>query len=323
MLTESLNTTLPIFGLIFFGYILSLTRILTRGTEDTFTNYVFHVAIPVEIFLTTLSSGGPLDSDTSDYLKAYGAGILILWVVIFTLYKLVLKKSTVEIGLNFVAIGQTNTAFLAAPIFILVLGDSKLVIPVIIFQTVILTSISVLIMEASFFSKSESMISFLKKASTIIIKNPLIVSALAGTLIAQFEFSHHGDTDFFVFKIMNLIANTAAPIALLALGISFHTGSAGASLKRDRNEIITGVLVKNFIHPAISFVVGRYLFGLTDLLLFALVLISAMPSPKNTFIFAQAYGVSVQKFNLILLATTGTSFLTINVACYFLLPHLT
>lgn len=323
MLAASLNATLPIFGLILLGFILSSSRILERGAEIAFSNYVFYVALPIEIFLTTLKSSHALGSGTSDYLQAYGAGIFMLWILIFILYKIALKKSTVEIGLNLVAIGQTNTAFLAAPIFILVLGDSKLVMPIIMFQSVVLTTISVLVMESSTFSKSESMISFLKKASTIIIKNPLIISALAGALASQFEPLHHVDADYFIFKIMSLIANTAAPIALMALGISFCAGPAGASLKDDRNEIITGVLVKNLIHPAISFVVGRYFFELTDLMLFALVLISAMPSPKNTFIFAQAYGVPVQKYNLILLTTTATSFFTINVACYFLISHLT
>jgi predicted permease len=174
-------------------------------------------------------------------------------------------------------------------------------------------------MEASSFSQARTLGAFLKRALLITVKNPLIISALTGSLIAQLDIQHLIDTDFFVTESMNMIAKTAAPIALLALGASFHSGHVKTTLNSERNEILMGVLVKNFIHPAISFVVGRYLFGLTDLLLFALVLISAMPSPKNTFIFAHAYGVPVQKFNFILLATTGTSFFVVNMACYFLL----
>lgn len=209
------------------------------------------------------------------------------------------------------------------PIFILVLGDSKLVIPIIVFQSVILTSISILVMEVSSFSKDKTLGAFLKKALLVMVKNPLIISALTGSLIAQFDFLHVVDTGFFIVESMSMIAKTAAPIALIALGASFYFGRVKSTLKNERNEIIIGVFIKNFIHPAVSFIVGRYFFGLADLLLFALILISAMPSPKNTFIFAQAYGVSVQKFNLILLATTGTSFFIVNVACYFFLPYVT
>ncbi|MEG0858678.1 MAG: AEC family transporter [Pseudomonas sp.] len=323
MIILSLNSTLSIFSLIFLGYLLSSTRILRPGSDGVLSDYVFYVALPVEIFLTTLRSSYAPDDNVSDYLQAYGVGILILWTLIFIIYKIILKKDPVEIGLNFIAIGQTNTAFLAVPIFILVLGDSKLVIPIIIFQSVILTSISIFIMEASSFSQARTLGAFLKRALLITVKNPLIISALTGSLIAQLDIQHLLDSDFFVIESMSMIAKTAAPIALIALGASFHTGHVKTTLNSERNEIIMGVLVKNLMHPAISFVVGRYLFGLTDLLLFALVLISAMPSPKNTFIFAHAYGVPVQKFNLILLATTGTSFFVVNMACYYLLPNVT
>jgi predicted permease len=317
----SLNATLSIFGLVLLGYILSSTRIMRQGFDEVFSDYVFYVALPVEIFLTTLRSSYTPDSSMNDYIQAYCVGISILWILIFAIYKIILKKGAVEIGLNFIAIGQTNTAFLAVPIFILVLGDSKLVIPIIIFQSVILTSISILVMKAPSFSKEKTLSAFLKKALLVIIKNPLIISALTGSLIAQFQLLRVIDTDFFILESMSMIAKTAAPIALIALGASFYVGRVEFTLKNERNEIIMGVFIKNFMHPAISFIVGRYFFGLDGLLLFALILISAMPSPKNTFIFAQTYGVSVQKLNLILLATTGTSFFIVNVACYFFLPY--
>ncbi|WP_072405942.1 AEC family transporter [Pseudomonas sp. NFACC04-2] len=129
------------------------------------------------------------------------------------------------------------------------------------------------------------------------------------------------DTDFFIIEGMEVIAKTAAPIALIALGASFYAGRIASTLKNNCNEVAMGVLIKNFLHPAISFGVGQYFFGLSGLLLFALILISAMPSPKNTFIFAQIYGVSVQKFNLILLATTGVSFFGSQCGLLFFLPH--
>lgn len=320
MLASSLNATLSIFGLIFSGYIFSSANIMRRGAGEVFSDYVFYIALPVEIFLTTSRANDIAGAGLGGYIQAYGVGIAVLWMLIFVVYRLVLKKDVVEIGLNLIAIGQTNTAFLAAPIFILVLGDAALVIPIIIFQSVVLTSLSVFVMEVPCFSKNKSVSGFLKKSLFIIIKNPLILSALIGFLISRFNFSHAVDAGFFIIEGMDMIAKTAAPIALIALGASFYSGREQLALQCDRNEVVLGVLIKNVIHPAISFVVGKYLFGLPDLTLFALVLISAMPSPKNTFIFAQIYGLSVQKFNLILVATTGASFFVVNVACYFFLP---
>ena len=321
MLMLSLNSTLTIFVLILLGCLLSFAGLMRRGADEMLSDYVFYVALPVEIFLTTLKSDYTPDVNVNTYVQAYGLGIFVLWVSIFIIYKLCLKKSLVEVGLNFIAVGQTNTAFLAVPIFILLLGDSALVVPIIILQSVVLTSVAIFVMEVSSFSKAGSLGAFLKKALVVIFKNPLIISALAGSLISQVKLSYMIDTDFFIVESMEMIAATAAPIALIALGASFYAGRVASTLKSDCHEIVLGVFIKSFLHPAISFVVGYYFFGLSGLLLFALILISAMPSPKNTFIFAQAYSVSVQKFNLILLATTGVSFFVVNVASYFFLPY--
>lgn len=323
MLISSLNATLSIFGLILLGYVLSSLNIVRRNFDEVFSDYVFYVALPVEIFLTTSRASYMTSSSMMSYMQAYCLGIAVLWILIFILYRVILKKAVTELGLSLIAVGQTNTAFLAAPIFMLVLGDVALVIPVIVFQSVVLTSISVLVMEAPSFSEDKSLGQFLKKALLLIIKNPLIVSALAGFLISHFKVLHMVDADFFIVEGMGMIAKTAAPIALIALGGSFYAGRKQLTLQYERNEVVLGVLIKNIMHPAISFIVGKYIFWLPDLTLFALVLISAMPSPKNTFIFAQIYGVSVQKFNLILVATTGASFFVVNVACYFFLPYAT
>ncbi|SFW37787.1 AEC family transporter [Pseudomonas sp. NFACC04-2] len=185
MLMLSLNSTLSIFGLILSGFLLSLAGLMRRGADEVLSDYVFYLALPVEIFLTTLKSNYTSGVNVSAYVQAYGVGVFILWVVIFIVYRVFLRKSLVEVGLNLIAIGQTNTAFLAVPIFILLLGDSAMVVPIIVFQSVILTAVAIFVMEVSSFSKAGSLGVFLKKALWVVFKNPLITSALTGSLISQ------------------------------------------------------------------------------------------------------------------------------------------
>lgn len=78
MLTLSLNSTLSIFSLIFLGYLLSSSRIMRPGSDELLSDYVFYVALPVEIFLTTLRSSNATDTSLNDYLQAYCAGISAL-----------------------------------------------------------------------------------------------------------------------------------------------------------------------------------------------------------------------------------------------------
>jgi predicted permease len=50
MLMLSLNSTLSIFGLILLGFLLSLAGLMRRGADEVLSDYVFYLALPVEIF---------------------------------------------------------------------------------------------------------------------------------------------------------------------------------------------------------------------------------------------------------------------------------
>jgi malonate transporter and related proteins len=310
MFISTMNATLSILSLIALGYVLSLARLVRPGFTEIFSDYVFYVALPVEIFLTTLRSGDSTDGDMSAYMQAYCTAILILWALIWIVYHYGMKKSLVETGLNLIAIGQTNTAFLAVPIFLMVFGDTKLVIPVIVFQSVVLTSVSVLVMESPSFFDGKTLAGLFKKTLLVMIRNPLIMAALVGFMIIRFGILPLPDSGFFIFDSLQMVAKTASPLALIALGASFNHAQLKSILQAERTEIVLGIVIKTLIHPALAYLIGRFLFGLTEDLLFALTLIAAMPSPKNTFVFAQIYGLSTQKFNLILLGSTGTAFLS-------------
>src|SRR3546814_1644625 len=71
--------------------------VVRKGFGEVFSDYVFYVALPVEIFLTTLKSGSDYGPGMSGYVQAYAVAIFLLWVVIFVFYKYFLKKGTVEV----------------------------------------------------------------------------------------------------------------------------------------------------------------------------------------------------------------------------------
>jgi predicted permease len=59
--------------------------------------------------------------------------------------------------------------------------------------------------------------------------------------------------------------------------------------------------------------VGKYLFHLPPTWLVYLVLMSAMPTAQNVFIFSQKYRVGIERSNLLVFITTIISFVTINL----------
>ncbi|WP_248768387.1 AEC family transporter [Pseudomonas sp. MWU12-2345] len=316
MLTLSIHSTLSVFCLIITGYILARTKLIKSHFPEIFSEYVFYVALPVEIFLATSAADDANTPEISSYLQSYALSILLLWILIVLVYKSVFNTKISEIGFNFIAIGQTNTAFLAAPIFILLFGNSSLVAPIIFFQSAILTSLAILTIEAPS-NKYVFQLPSLRNIISTSIKNPLILSALLGFILSKVSPSF-AQNETFITHTLQMIANTAAPIALLALGASCYGDQVQKINRKETYEIISGIFIKSVAHPALSFFIGKYIFNLSTPLLLAVVLISAMPSPKNTFILAKTYNFSAQKFNIILIGTTAISFFSINLIAFIL-----
>ena len=70
--------------------------------------------------------------------------------------------------------------------------------------------------------------------------------------------------------------------------------------------------MKCLLHPALTWLIGRYLFGLGEPWLSSLTIIAAMPTALNTFIFAQRYGVFVDESGRIVLLSSLVSLVTIS-----------
>ncbi len=314
MLTLSINATLSVFFLIIIGYTCARTKIIQGRFSEVFSEYVFYLALPVEIFLATSTVDYTASPEILAYLKSYALSILLLWSLIVIVHKKIFNTETPEIGFNLIAIGQTNTAFLAAPIFILLFGNSSLVAPVILFQSTLLTSLALLTIESTS-SQHTSLLPTLRKAIFNSVKNPLILSSLVGFIVSQIAPSFAASESFTI-HMLQMIANTTAPIALLALGASCHGDKIKKTSQKETYEIVSGIIIKSVVHPLLSLIIGKYIFNLSENLLFAVVLISAMPSPKNTFILAKTYCFNARKFNIILIGTTAISFLSINLIAF-------
>jgi len=84
---------------------------------------------------------------------------------------------------------------------------------------------------------------------------------------------------------LELIARAALPVALFALGAVLVKYKISTSV----GEISLISFNMLILHPVIAYVLGRYVFGLTDDLLKVVVLMAAMPPGMNAYAFADLY----------------------------------
>ncbi|MEU3447472.1 AEC family transporter [Streptomyces thermolilacinus] len=87
------------------------------------------------------------------------------------------------------------------------------------------------------------------------------------------------------------VGQSASPVALFALGL--HLGGTGLKVRDTTGEEMWLIAFTCVAFPLLAFAVCRYGFGVDGDWLHHLVLIAAMPTPQNLFVFAQRYDVSV------------------------------
>src|SRR5690606_459696 len=143
-----------------------------------------YLALPLEILLATSKIQIEEMHTKSDFLYSYLLGIFVFWMILIPFYRKVYKKKRQELGLILIAVGQTNTAYLAIPIFILMFGSPSLIIPIIVFQSLILTTICIMMMQPQTTPISYNLKNILSLIVKTSIKNPLIPSAFLGLALA-------------------------------------------------------------------------------------------------------------------------------------------
>jgi malonate transporter and related proteins len=91
---------------------------------------------------------------------------------------------------------------------------------------------------------------------------------------------------------LTLLGGGAVPVVLLAFGMSLH-GSRMLGSGGHTAEILTATVLKSAGMPLVAFLVGHFLFNLDHHMLLGVVLMAALPSAQNVFLFASRYGRGV------------------------------
>ena len=307
----------PLLLIVLTGYCSAKFSLFSEDGNTTFTRFAFFIAMPCQLFFD-FSKTPVSQSINVPYILAFVLCMLITGSFMFSFTRFFLKKSLAESALNIMGSSQVNTAYFAIPLFILVFNNPTPALPILIFQAVILTTIVLLIIEHDLKEKSTEKRGYyfekIKSVFLIVLKNPIILACILGLLFSFFNLQ----TPIVVNKFLELIGETAAPLALFALGQSLFF-DLKKIVGKELMEVAIITFIKLLILPTLAFFVGKYIFHLDHFWLTSLILMAAMPSPKNMFIFAVRYKLDVKKASTVVALSTLLSFVTLNVL--FILLH--
>ena len=279
---ETAENVLPVFLMIFGGWLVVASGYLRTEAGDALSDFVFKLAVPVLLFKTIAEA----DFQGAFPLRlwiAYFGGVAVTWTLAYQLANRLFRTDHRTATVTGVASAFANTVFIGLPLVDRAVGAEGLVavsILIAVHLPVMMITSSLLIERAEQHDIGKAPGTWWHLAKALgrnLRRNPLVFGIVGGGLWHLFDLPLAG-----VPKILaDQLSQIAGPAALISLGMAMRRyGFSG-------NGVLSLVasLLKLMIMPACVYVFATTL-GLSAEWRAALVLIAAVPTGVNAWLIS-------------------------------------
>ncbi|WEV64301.1 AEC family transporter [Bifidobacterium sp. ESL0732] len=206
---------------------------------------------------------------------------------------LILNKLFYHMGAADATVGALNSLYLNSnniglPIATYILGNGALVAPILVMQQAIFTPIALTVLDYTTTGKMS-----VKKALMQPLHQPLLIGSLGGILVAAItSWIGFYPIPKFIYDPVNMIGQAAIPMILMAFGMSLH-GTKPMQNKSSRSAVIGVTILKNVVMPFIAFLIAFFIMGFRGKVLYACVVLAALPAGQNVYNYAARYNVGM------------------------------
>jgi malonate transporter and related proteins len=281
-----LITVLPVFGMIVLGFALAKVNIIDAGAGRGITLFVFNVAIPALLFRTVATMDESNAAPWSLWIAFFG-GLAMAWVAAAIASHFVESLDRSGGAAASMASGFGNLALLGTPLALAHFGNS-VAVPLGLILSIhapLLWSAATLHREVARQTGKFSVLGTGRELLWMLASNAIILALLAGGLWRLTGLGLHPIPD----RMLEMLAEASVPTALVALGVSL----AGYALKGSWSGMFTLLGIKMVLMPLCVFLLARHAVTLPPLWIKIAVLLAAMPTGANAFLFAQRNEESV------------------------------
>lgn len=314
-MSDVLINVLPLFVLIFAGWLIVRTGYLKPAVGDALGDFVFKVAVPVLLFRTIATADFTQGSPWPLWV-AYFSGVAVVWTLGHLVATLGFKRDR-RIGvLAGVSSAFANTIFIGLPLVSRNVGDAGVValsILISVHLPVMMIAGTILMERAERKTNGGAAQSPLTLARGILrnlVRNPLVIGLACGALMHVASVPLSGP-----FRIaIDQIAALAGPAALISIGMALDKYGLSGNLGL---AAVTSSL-KLVVLPACVFG-ASHLLGLDRDWTAALVLTSAVPTGVNAWLIANHFNVGHGLASSTITLTTALGVVTVSAWSYLLL----
>jgi malonate transporter len=300
-----LNAALPIFALIFVGYLCGHFGLFSREATDSLNRFAIYLALPALMFLA-MSKITPEQVSQVGFALAFAGGIAITFALGFVLSRWRghrVANASIE-GLD---AGYSNVGFMGIPLCLLVFGQSGLPAAVIatLFTACVLFLFAIVLIEADL-HRGAGLWRTVRKVLLSLARNPLLLAPVAGLAIGMTGLPLPGSIERFV----SLLGGAASPCALVCIGLFLAQERV---VSDDATSIGVLVGLKLLVQPAATAVLAFYVFDVPLLWSKAAVLLSSLPIGSGPFTIAKLYGLEAGVTSGAILMSHLVSVVTVSI----------
>lgn len=303
-MSSVLTTILPVFGLIALGFICARTKFIGPAAGQGLSQVVFNLAMPALLFRTVAVIDQQSLSPWPLWAALFG-GIAVVWIITTVIAR---TTALIEAAPASAAMGASfgNLAMLGLPLALAHFGD-RAALPVGLILSIhapILWLAAVIHIESSGKGQLPSVTAVIRQLVNQLIRNPIVLALLLGTLWRVTGLGLHPVPD----RFLEMLGDAGVPTALVALGLTL----AGYSLKGQWRGIITLLTLKLLCLPVAVFLIAHYLVGLDPFWTQVALMLAAMPTGANAYLFAQRYDTGTAPVSGAIALGTALSLFTLS-----------
>jgi malonate transporter len=303
---STLSAVLPIFALIFAGWLARRIGVLGPHATTELNRFVVYLALPALLF-DIVAHARWVDVWQPGFVAAFGLSAALIFVVTIAV-RLRRPRHLADAAIDGLNAGYANTGFIGFPLALVALGREAMA------PTLIATIITVCVLFATAIILIETGLQTEKrrkhlalKVGRSLLRNPLLVAPVLGAMVPLAGLSIPASGESF----LKLLGGAASPCALVALGLFLAAKREAA--EQDVGSAALLVLFKLVLQPVVAWVLATAVFSLSPLLTHAAVLLAALPTGTGPFMLAEFYRREADVTSNVILASTIASVLTISL----------
>lgn len=284
------NVIVPIFALVGLGYLARRTNLVGEGADAALSNYVYWFAFPALLVLRLAQA--PFTSFLDfNLILGYSLPLILVAIVILLFTR---RADPKRRGIMVLTTAYGNVAYIGVPFNTLAFGPTA--VTVTIFTLALTTFWAIALGQG---------IAEIRAAAKRLITNPLILAILVGLACSAL----HLTLPTAVSRTLELLANTAGPTALFALGAFL----VGKHLRHEAKAMGLLSAAKLLLMPALTALSLGLLFPVSHLNFAVAVSQAAMPMAATNFVFAKKWDTDPELVGGSILFSTVVSIITLSI----------